>query len=198
MTDQAATPTAPSAKPAKPRKMTPEEIKNEELFKTGEKICTLWLDFRKHMRKAFSDQPLGMQEEQEFLDLKSQLTKLQRILTQRLPEAAQSGGAKKMTELMSKCISINVIRDLPLQDKKGLYASWHQLHIQQQHMLGILDLLKEGLKVRFEADKKKTGAKSAGVAKPKKDVKKTVGTAIGGLLTAAVVIWRLNKVFKFF
>jgi len=177
----------PSTKSTKTRKKTPQEAKNDDLFATGEKICALWIDFRKYIRKSFSDQPVTMQEEQDFLELKSQLTRLQRLLGQRMPEGSQYG-AHRMSDIMSKCISISVIRDLPLQDKKGLYALWHQVHIAQQRMLGILDLIREGHQVTFETVKAKSGnIKADFAASRKSNKKKDYSGVIKGIIALIVI-----------
>lgn len=136
-----------------------------------------------------------MQEEQEFLELKSQLTRLQRLLAQRMPEGFQYGG-HRMADLMGKCISISVIRDLPLQDKKGLYGLWHQVHISLQHMLGILDLIREGHKVTFETVKAKSGNIKADYAASRKGKKKKdVGGTVVKLLVVAAILGAVYYLF---
>lgn len=170
--------------PKQPRKNA-AQLKNEEIIGAATRVSTLWLDFRKVVRRAFSNQPSAMDEEQKFLDLKSNLARYQRILAQRLPEGFRYGG-KGMTDLMGQAISIGGLREMPAQDKKGVYERWHRAHISLQHLIGILDLLQEGFPVKFESAKGKTGnikADIGGGGKKKKamDKKKLV---IGVLLAA--------------
>ena len=143
-------------KKEKPRKRTKQETKNDELIETASKISALWMDFRKTIRRAFANQPTGMNDEQQFLELKSHLARLQRIMAQRLPEGFRYG-ARNMTELMAQAISISSLREMPPPDKKAFYGRWHQVHISLQHLLGILDLLGEGCVVKFETSKAKSG-----------------------------------------
>jgi len=143
-------------KKEKPRKRTKQEIKNDELIETASKISALWMDFRKTIRRAFANQPAGMNDEQQFLELKSHLARLQRIMAQRLPEGFRYG-AKNMTELMAQAISISSLREMPPPDKKAIYGRWHQVHISLQHLLGILDLLGDGYVVKFETTKARSG-----------------------------------------
>lgn len=129
---------------------------NQELFNAAKQTEANWLEYRKFMRRAFGRQPITQQDEQKFLDLKSNLTRLQRVLAQRLPEGFRYG-SKNMHDLMAQTISLSGIREVPMADKKGLYVQWHKAHINMQHMLGILDVMAEGHEVKFETVKAKSG-----------------------------------------
>jgi hypothetical protein len=169
---------ATELKKEKPRKRTKQEIKNDELIETASRISALWMDFRKTIRRAFANQPTGMNDEQQFLELKSHLARLQRIMAQRLPEGFRYG-AKNMSELMAQAISMSSLREMPPPDKKAIYGRWHQVHVSLQHLLGILDLLGEGCVVKFETTKARSGNIKediglTGGSKKKGDTKKKV------------------------
>jgi hypothetical protein len=184
-------------KKEKGKKRSKQEIKNDELMETAGKIAMHWSEFRKTIRRAFANQPVGANEEQHFLELKSNLARLQRIMAQRLPEGFRYG-AKGMTELMAQAISISSLREMPTPDKKAIYGRWHQVHISLQHLLGMLDLLGEGYPVKFEAAKAKSGNIKEDIGltgdnKKSGDAKKKAILVVVLIAAAGAAVWYLTK-----
>jgi hypothetical protein len=130
--------------------------KTEELVSSAENVISLWVEFRKCFRRAFGSHEITPQEEQHFLEIKSNLSRLQRVLAQRLPEGFKYG-SKGITELMAQCVSIASLRELPANDKKGLYQEWHKAFISLQNLRGILDMMEEGHHITFETTQAKSG-----------------------------------------
>ncbi len=166
----------------KEQKATKETV----LFDTANEISSLWMEFRKYVRFAFSNKPVDREKEQEFLSLKSDLSRLQRILGQRLPDGFRYG-SRGMSDLMGQAISLVSLRELPLADKKGIYARWHDAHIKLQHMLGILDVMAEGHQVAFETVKAKTGNLKQDIGLIKEQKKSNVKKVVVALLIIAAV-----------
>jgi hypothetical protein len=130
--------------------------KTDELVSAAENVVSLWVEFRKCFRRAFGSHEITSEEEQHFLEIKSNLSRLQRVLAQRLPEGFKHG-SKGITELMAQCVSIASLRELPVNDKKGLYQEWHKAFISLQNLRGILDMMEEGHHIDFETTKAKSG-----------------------------------------
>ena len=129
---------------------------NEELVDVAKQVASLWMDFRANFRRAFSAQEITAEEERHFLDVKSQLSRSQRILSQRLPEGFR-WGSKRMTGLMQQCISIAALREMPMADKKALYEEWHGAYISLENLLGVLDVRIDGYPVSFHTANPKSG-----------------------------------------
>ena len=58
--------------------------KTEEITEAADKVVAFWMDYRKFFRKAFVTQAITAEEEQGFLKTKSEVTRMQRVLHQRL------------------------------------------------------------------------------------------------------------------
>jgi hypothetical protein len=111
---------------------------------------------RKFSQSVTSD-PNTQAEENRRPSPQERQARYQRILGQRVP-AGFKYGHKRITDIMAKSISIAALREQPLQDKKNLYAQWHESYVALQNLLGVLDIMREGFPVKFEtATVKKTG-----------------------------------------
>jgi len=156
--------------------------KYDELLAAANGVSALWMEFRKHLRKSFGAQEIQMAEEQRFLEVKSELSRLQRFLAQKLPEGLQYG-SKDVSEVMMASVSIGTVRDLPAVDKKNLYQRWHDCYIGLQRLLGVLDVLRDGYPVQFHTAKVRSSnvKESIGLVQRKKNPTKKV-------LTAAIVL----------
>jgi hypothetical protein len=165
--------------------------KHDELVRMGARVADLWMEFRKHFRLAYVKRPIARAEEQMFLDIKSEMARLQRALAHNLPEGFRYG-SKRITDIMAQSISISALRDLPSADKKALYQRWHEAYIALQNLLGTLDILQEGYPVRFQVAKARTGnvkADLAGPAKKKHNVKNVLAGMVAIAIVAAFIWW---------
>jgi len=175
---------------AKKKKVTPLD----EAAGSADKLVSLWMEFRKSLRRAFSNSEIPSAEEMRFLEVKSELSQTQRYLAPRLPAGLKYGG-KDITELMMQSVSIYNVRELPGSDKKQLYDQWHKCYIQLQRLLGVIDVMREGHSVQFKVEKKGSSGnvkESLGMSRAKKkNTKKKViigvavaiGFAVGFYLT---------------
>lgn len=161
--------------------------KYDEVIEVANSVASLWMEFRKYLRKSFSPQEVQSEDEMRFLEVKSELARLQRFLAQKLPEGLQYG-AKGITDTMASSISIGTLRDLPAADKKNLYDRWHESYINLQRLQGVLDVLHDGYTVHFAVAKaRSTNVKeSIAGAKGKKDNKKKVITVAVLLIVIAI------------
>ncbi|MBN1867978.1 hypothetical protein JW916_11880 [Candidatus Sumerlaeota bacterium] len=162
--------------------------KYRDLVEAATGVSSLWLEFRKCLRRAFTPGEVPVEEEQKFLEIKSNLARLQRVLSQNLPEGFKYG-SKRIAQIMSQAVSIGTVQDLPANDKMTLYNRWHDCYISLQNLVGILDVLNDGYPVRFETVhaksdnlKERLGAVST---TKKKDQKSLV---VGVVVVAAIVV----------
>ena len=59
--------------------------KYDDSLEAANSVASLWMEFRKHLRKSFTAQDIQSEEEIRFLEVKSELARLQRFLAQKTP-----------------------------------------------------------------------------------------------------------------
>jgi hypothetical protein len=154
----------PSPKPPSPAELALGEAQN---------LLQLWLRAKGFLAKATSEEPITRDDEQQFLETKSEISKAQRVMAQKIP-ADVSFGAERMQEILRQSISINHLRNLPKTDKNMLAANWHFVFINLSRAMGALQFLAEGYvaperkKGPGTGIKDMKGAASSEASKPKK------------------------------
>jgi hypothetical protein len=176
---------SPTAKKDKPTKYRP-------LLEASQRVGVLWQDFRKCYAKAYSSQEITRDTEQRFLEVKSELARLLRLLSRQLPEGAQYG-AKDIGELMAQCVSVGSIQDLPLNDKKALYEKWHQSHIQIKRLEGALEVMDSGFPVHFRVKKAGSGNIKGDLAGPAKKQKSNKATVVVVIIIIAAAAYYFTR-----
>lgn len=154
---------------AAPKPPPPSEV----ALKEAQALLQLWLRSRGFINKAVSEEPITRDEEQSFLETKSEISKYQRTIATKLPPDV-SFGAERMQEILRQSISINHLRALPKNDRQMLISNWHFVFINLSRAMGCLQFLAEGYVPPPRAAKAGTGIKdmkgAAGAqsSKPKK------------------------------
>ncbi len=170
--------------------------KHDEILDAANQVVALWMEFRQLFRMGFTKNPIEDQHEKRFLQIKSELARSQRVLSQRLPEGFRYG-ARRINDIMTQAISIGAVRDLPMPDKKKLYANWHAAYIALQNLLGVLDVINDGYHINFETVHTPTGnvkQSLTGAGGGKKAEKKSkVGIVVVVIVIAAAVWYFMKK-----
>lgn len=153
---------------AAPKPPTPAE----NALKDGQALLQLWLRSRAFINKANTEEPITREEEQSFLETKSDISKHQRTMVTKLPPDV-SFGAERMQELLRQSISIGHLRALPKSDKQMLVTNWHFVFINLSRAMGALQFMAEGYIPPPKVRKAGTGIKdmkgaASSEAKPKK------------------------------
>jgi hypothetical protein len=173
-----------------------KQSKWDPVLDTANNLNSLWMEFRKSLRKAFSPQDIQTSEEQQFLETKSELSRAQRSLGQTLPEGSHYSG-KAISDLMGQCVSIGNIRDLPPTDKKNLYDRWHECYIGIQRLVGTLEIMPQGYPVEFKTAKTKTGNVKADIrsssGKKKSNLAKNLVAVVIFAAVVAAAYWYMTK-----
>lgn len=164
-----------------------KESKWDPVLDTANNLNSLWMEFRKSLRKAFSPQEIQTAEEQQFLEVKSELSRAQRSLGQSLPEGSHYSG-KAISDLMGQCVSIGNIRELPPTDKKSLYDRWHECYIGIQRLVGTLEIMRQGYPVEFKVAKTKTGNVKADIRSSGGKKKSNVAKNLVALVIVAAIV----------
>ncbi len=176
----------------KPKAPTPTEL----ALNDAQALLEIWLRIKAYFVKAASDEPITPEDERIFLDLKSEVQRLQRLLKNKMV-AGLSFGEQRMADLLRQSISIQHLRELPKMDRQLLVNSWHYCFIHLARAVGALQFIAEGY--RPSTTKEKTGGGpniselkggGGGEAKKKKKANVPIGkyVLVIALLGAAVYI----------
>lgn len=130
----------------------------------------LWLRTRQFFAKANTEEPITREDEQQFLEMKSEITKYQRTVTPKMPAKVGFGG-ERMTELLRQSISISHLRGLPKSDRTALLSTWHLVFILLTRAVGALKFIAEG----YTPSQAAKGAGGSNIS----DLKKAAGKKSG-------------------
>lgn len=146
-----------------PKPPTPAEL----AFAEAQRLTSLWIALRNFFAKAVTEDAITREDEQAFLETKSEISKLQRTLSAKMPEGIKFA-ADRMQDLLRQSISLQHLRALPKADRQGLLATWHYVFIWLSQATGALQYISEGYKYD-----------------PATRAKKAVGTQLSDLKGAA-------------
>ncbi len=154
-----------------------------------------WLLFKRHFLKAFTQEPLTPEDEHEFLEIKSEVAKNSRLLTERLKDI-QFGG-DKIGNILRQCISVDQLRSLPVPDRRGLYKEWHVIFVYLSQARGALEFISAGWEPRVIEVKEgmsirdiKAGGKAEAKKKP---IGKIIAIVVVLIAVAGGVYYFLNQ-----
>lgn len=133
--------TATKSLPQAKKKASAED--REILFKAAKDLLTHWMRIRDFLLLSFQNDPITREQEQTFLELKSETARTQRVVGSKIPENLKFG-ADRITELLRQAISVAHLRGLPVADKMGLVGSWHFASVMLHRAVGALEYLAEG------------------------------------------------------
>jgi hypothetical protein len=124
-----------------PKPPTPAEVAVAE----AQRLTSLWISVRGFFAKAVTDDAITREDEQAFLEAKSEVSKLQRTLSSKMPEGIKFA-ADRMQDLLRQSISLQHLRALPKADRQNLLATWHHVFIWLSQATGALQCIAEGYK----------------------------------------------------
>lgn len=156
------------------------------LLEDARTLLQQWEQFGSMMSAAlYTDHRFGQDEERRFLDMKSTLSRLIKVVAAAAPKS-MTIGENRMLELLKNSISLQHLHGLPEADKPPFSASWHRLWVHLLHCVGGVEFVSKGGRTR-EVAAAPTGVASmmGGAKKKKKGGKKML--VIGAIVVAAVV-----------
>lgn len=170
----------------------------EETLNDLKQLYELWLKFRKYYLKAFTTEPITREEEQEFLEIKSEIARYQRVLSEEVHRSLYFAGDKAI-ELLRKSISVGHLRTLPQVDKQLYYKLWHYIFIYISRTLGAYQFFAEGFippkqttpqeeAVTISKVKSMAGTEGESDATRKKKSKASGGKIFGIILLVVIIV----------
>ncbi len=117
----------------------------EENLTLVQNTLELWLSFRRFMLKGYSEAEVTAADETDFLEVKSSLSKNLRALSERIRAVGNIDyGEKSIRELLTKCVSVSHLRQVPKADQKSIRKDWHSVFVRLSRCVGALKFLSEG------------------------------------------------------
>ena len=105
-------------------------------------LMEIWSKFRKYFLRSFAQDPIAHEEEEDFLEVKSNIARYQRVIRQKIQDELYYG-ADQMQELLRQSISISHLRTLPVNDRQELYKKWHATWVALTRTLGAFKFFDE-------------------------------------------------------
>lgn len=147
----------------------------KEVLETQHAVKTVlenWMRIKLALQKAFSQGPIVKEHEDAFLKLKSDLSRVNRQLSDKLPSNLGFDSALMM-DMMKNATTMQNLHSLPPQERRGMLDQWHKIYILLNRSLGALEVVGEGYYPSLHRSKLITEPlRSAGgkpsTAKPKK------------------------------
>jgi len=133
---------AQEAKDAPKGKKQKPPTEREILLRDTRTLLNLWLRIRDFLLLAFQNDPIGREQEQSFLELKSETARCQRVVSGKMPEDLRFG-ADKITDFLRQAIAVAHLRGLPMADKRGLVGGWHVASVMLHRAVGALEFINE-------------------------------------------------------
>ena len=122
-------------------------------------VLEKWVALKTYLLKGFETGEIAIDDESHFLEIKSEVTRGIRSLSERLGETKLDYGDKIVRELLGKCVSVTHVQGLPIADKRSLLKEWHRAFILMSRTSGALAFLGEGYVPKAP---KKTSVKQSG------------------------------------
>lgn len=163
---------------------------NQQLLQN---ILQQWIAFKRYVLKAFGQEPVTPEDEQEFLEVKSQINKIGRILTERMKELGFEG--EKIGSMLRQCISVSQLRGMPVADRRGLYKEWHSIYVNLNQAQGAVAFIAEGWVPKIVSTK--TGTTIAEI-KSQKGLQKAKKKGMGGLVVTLIIAVAVIGAVAFF
>ncbi len=146
---------------------TPPEV--AELNQVMKQMVDSWLRIKLAMQKAFGKGEITKEQENAFLQLKSDLSRYYRNMTERLPKDLHFDG-DQMMEMLKNSISMQHLQGQPMTEKRNIFSLWHRVYVKMTRTHGALEVINDGYYPSLHRDLLRDPAKKATAkgATPKK------------------------------
>ncbi len=120
---------------------TPDEL--SDLFESVKKLLELWMRIKLVLIKAFGEGEVTREQETAYLQMKSEISRIYRTVSQRLTPGMQFDG-DRMMELLKNAMTMEHLHQQPAAEQQGYYATWHAIYVRLTRTLGVLEAMKAG------------------------------------------------------
>lgn len=133
--------------------LNPVEV--NQLYGSVKSLLEIWLRIKLALQKAFAKGELTREQENAFLQLKSELSRNYRPVADKLPKDLQFDG-EQMMEMMKNAISMQHLQNLAVNDKRNMFTAWHKIYVKMTRTYGALEVIDQGYYPSIHRDLLKT------------------------------------------
>lgn len=121
--------------------LIPKDV--DELYDASKKLLEMWMRTKLVFLKAFGDEEMTREHENTYLQLKSEVSRLFRAISEKLPPGLKFDG-DKMMEMLKNAMTMDHLHQLPASERQVIYRMWHQIYIKLTRTVGALEVMKSG------------------------------------------------------
>ena len=121
--------------------LTPEII--DELDEDARKLLDLWMRTKLVFVRSFGTEAISNEQESAYLQLKSEISRIYRIMSDNLTPGLLFDG-DVMQEVLKNAMSMAHLRNQNPKERQKFYAQWHRVYIKLTRTLGALEVMKAG------------------------------------------------------
>lgn len=133
--------------------LSPPEV--EDLDENAKRLLELWMNVKLAFNTAFSNKEISREHEAAYLNLKSDISRIYRVMSEKLPKGLLFDG-EKMIEMLKNAMTMETLRNFPVAERQNCYKIWHNVYIRLTRTLGALDVMKAGYYPHLHRDQLKT------------------------------------------
>ena len=122
--------------------LTPKDV--DELHEEAEKLLKLWMNAKLAFVKAFTTSgSITADQESTYLQIKSEISRLYRTMSEKLPTGLLFDG-DKMLEMLKNAMTMEHLQRAPAPDRQNYYGIWRRVYIKLTRTLGALEVMQQG------------------------------------------------------
>ncbi|HOE96646.1 MAG TPA: hypothetical protein PLS90_01760 [Candidatus Sumerlaeota bacterium] len=121
--------------------LNPQDV--DEMHETTKKLLELWMRTKLVFLKAFSGEPITQEHENAYLQLKSEISRLYRVISDKLTPGLMFDG-DKMLEMLKNAVTMEHLQRQSPAERSNLISAWHRIYIRMTRTLGALEVMQSG------------------------------------------------------
>lgn len=121
--------------------LTPDDV--TFLHENLQNLLQMWMKIRKVFVVSFSGRPITSEQENTYLQLKTEISRVYRGTADRLSKGLHFDG-DKMTELLKSAMTMEHLSGHEPDTQRKILASWFSIYIKMTRSLGALETIKTG------------------------------------------------------
>ena len=121
--------------------LSPNEV--NFLQDNTKKVLELWMRTRLAFLKAFASDRPSQEQEDAYLNLKSEISRLYRMISERLPPGLMFEG-DKMLESLKNAMTLEHLHRQSATERQILMVLWHRIYIKITRTVGALEVMQSG------------------------------------------------------
>ena len=129
----------------------------DELQENVKKLLELWMRIKLVFNKAFGEEEATREHEATYLQLKSEISRIYRIISDKLPAGLKFDG-DKMLEMLKNAMTMEHLHAQAPSERHVLYRLWHVVYVKLTRTLGALEVMQSGYYPHLHRERLKKAA----------------------------------------